>query len=130
MRNPLRKIRWFDDWLDDRTATRQDHELRQEFAPKVAEAEKARDWNKQQELLSEWQFESESVLDPVYARKAERLLAKARKYGIIVPPKPANYQDESDDWNLSNTSGDWLLTRSAEERLRREIKIESRASYD
>jgi len=130
MRNPLRQIRWFADWLDDRRATRQDRQLREEYAPQVAEAEKSKDWNSQQELLSSWNFASNTVLDPVYARKAVRLIAKARKYGITVPSKPVNYDGTDDDWYLSQATGDWLLTRRAEERLRREIRAESRASYD
>jgi hypothetical protein len=130
VKNPFRRIQRIADWLDDRTARQQDRKLRQHYAPKVAEAEKAKDWNRRNELLGEWHFESDTVLDPVYARKAERLTAKARKYGITVPPRPTNYDQQSDDWTLSNASGDWLLTKKTEQQLRRDIKIESRASYD
>jgi hypothetical protein len=84
MENPFRTIRMLADWLADRDATRQDRKLRQLCAPQVAKAEKAKDWNKRDELLNEWQFESQTVLDPVYARKADRLTAKVRKYGITV----------------------------------------------
>lgn len=130
MKNPFRKIQHIADWLDDHTAVRQNRELRQKYAPKVAEAKKAKDLNRRNELLGEWEFDSDAVLDPVYARKAERLTAKARRYGITVPPKPRNYNEASEDWDLSNATGEWLLTKKAEQQLQREIKVESRASYD
>jgi hypothetical protein len=130
MKNPYRQIRWVADWMDDRKAEQGDRKLRQFYAAKVAEAEKTKDWKKRDEILSEWQFESQLVLDPVYGRKAERLTAKARRYGITVPSKPASYDGQDDDWYPSNVTGEWLLTKTTEERLRREVKAERRASYE
>jgi hypothetical protein len=127
--NPLRLIQRVADWLDDHKATRQERKLRVKFAPMVAAAERAKEWGKRDGLVSEWQFESDAVLDPLYARKAERLTAKARTYGIFVPPKPHGNED-NEDWSRSNTTGEWLLTSKAEERLRHEVKVERRASYD
>ena len=118
------------DRLDDWKANRQVRSYRKFYAPKIAEAEKAKNWVERDSLLGEWQLESDLILDPVYARKADRLTAKARNYGITVPRKPLRYDEESDDWELSNVTGDWLLTRGLEERLRRDIKVERRASYD
>ena len=76
------------------------------------------------------EFESDSVLHPVYVRKAEKLTAKARKYGITVASQPSHYSEESEDWYLSNVYGFWLLRAATEKRLRREIRDEQRASYD
>jgi hypothetical protein len=130
LNNPLRSIQRIADWLDDRKATRQVRKVNEDFAPKVAAAKKEQKWEERDQLLSDWQFETDAALDPLYARKAGRLGAKARKYDISVPPKPGNPDESSEDWILSNTTGQWLLTQKAEERLRREIKIERRASYD
>jgi hypothetical protein len=91
MKKPLRTIQVLADWFDDYTAKRQDRMLRHFYAPKVAE--KAKDWDPYQQLLSEWNFESDTVLHPVYARKAERLAGKARKYGISVPRRPSSYSE-------------------------------------
>src|SRR5262249_27637084 len=104
----VRRIQAVADALDDHAATRQVDKLRQKYAPLVAKAEQDQDWNKQQELLSEWNFDSDSVLDPVYERKGERLGAKARKYGITVPPKPRDNDERSDDWRLSRIFGFWM----------------------
>jgi hypothetical protein len=95
----------------------------------VAKAEKDKDWGARDGLLSEWSLESNLVLDPVYERKGERLTAKARKYGITVSPKPSN-DEETEDWRLSRAYGFWLPSAQLEQKLRHEIKIEQRASYD
>jgi hypothetical protein len=128
--NKLPFVTAIKDRFDDLKASREIRRLREFYAPKVAEAEKAKDWNERGSVLSEWQFESEQVSHPVYARKAERITATARKYGITVPRKPTGYDEESDDWELSNTTGDWLLSDKLEERLRRDIRTERRSSYD
>ena len=70
------------------------------------------------------------ALHPVYERQAERLTAKARKYGITVPQQPTRYDEDSDDWYLSHVFGFWLPSRELEQRLRREIRDERRASYE
>jgi len=67
MNNPIRKIQRLADWLDDREATRLVCKHRALYAPKVAGAEKVKDWNEQQSLLNEWEFENDLVRDPVYA---------------------------------------------------------------
>jgi hypothetical protein len=107
------------DRIDDFRANLALRRLHEFYAPKVEEAVKAKDWQKRDEILSEWQSESELVLHPVYARKADRITARARKYGIIVPPKPSlhNYGGDSDDWYLSNITGEWLLQGQLEQRL-------------
>jgi hypothetical protein len=125
-----RRIQAVADALDDRAATRQVHELREKYGPLVAKAEQDQDWNEQQKLLSEWEFDSDSVLDPVYERKGERLSAEARKYGITVSPKPRNNDERSDDWRLSRIYGFWMPSVPLEQRLRSEIRSERRASYD
>lgn len=130
VKNPLRKIQRMSDWLDDRKANRDDRKLREKYAPLVKEAEKKKDSDGRYQMLSEWNFESDMVLDPGRARKVERLTAKARKYGISVPHKPSSYSEESKDWYLSDVHGFWLLRRETEQRLRREIRDEQRTNYD
>jgi hypothetical protein len=118
------------DRLDDWNANQELRRLRKLYAPKVAEAEKAKDEAERDSLLSEWQLESDLTLDPLNARRAERLAAKARRYDISVPRKPLRYDEDSDDWELSNVAGDWLMTKQLERHLRREIRSERRARSD
>jgi hypothetical protein len=130
MKNPFRKTQLIADWLDDREASSDARRLRQRFAPLVAAAEKKKDWTERDRVLSDWGTERDLVLDPVYARKGERLAARARKYGIKVPPYPTHYTEESDDWDLSNVYGFWLPTAELVEKLQREIRDEQRAYYE
>jgi hypothetical protein len=125
----VRRIQYVTDWLDDQAATRQARKLQETYAPLVAKAEKDKDWDARDGLLSEWSLESNLVVDPVYERKGERLTSKARKYGITVSPKPSN-NEETEDWRLSRAYGFWLPSAQLEQKLRHEIKIEQRASYD
>jgi len=126
----VRRLRLVSDWIDDHAATGQAHKLRESYAPLVAKAEKAEDWGERDRLLSEWRFESDSVLDPVYQRKGERLTARARRHGIIVPSQPRSPDEQSEDWCLSRVYGFWLPSAQLEQKLRREIKIEQRVNYD
>src|SRR5947208_4339904 len=126
----VRRVRFISDWIDDHAATRQAHKLRETYAPLVAKAEQAEDWGERDRLLSAWRFECEWVLDPVYERKGERLTAKARRHGSIVPSQPRNNDEQSEDWRLSRVYGFWLPSAQLEQKLRREIKIEQGFNYD
>lgn len=126
----LRRIQRIADWLDDREATQKAKKNSQLYSPLIAEAEKKKDFEERDRLISEGSFERDAALDPVYQRKGERLAAKARRFGIVVPPQPTRYDEESDDWELSRVYGFWLPTTELERRLRREIRDEERASYD
>jgi len=115
-----------EDWIADRKIrTMQAH-----FAPLKKAALDKKDRNEWGSLDADEYFEYREIIEPVYARKAERLIAKARKYGVSVPPHPTDPNEDSDDWYLGQAAGDWLLTKKLEERLQREVRIESRASYD
>jgi hypothetical protein len=125
----LRRIPRIADWLDDWNANRGLRKLRKIFEPQLVEAKKAKSHQQQEQIMGEWANQRSLILDEVYGREADRLIAKARKYGITVPPQPARYDDESEDWYLSNIVG-WLPQQHLEDRLRREIRDERRASYD
>jgi hypothetical protein len=126
----VRRIQFMADWIDDQAATWQARKLRERYAPLVAKAETDKDWNERDRLLSEWGYESDSVLDPVYARKGERLAAKARRCGISVPSQPRTQDERDEDWRLSRVYGCWLPSAQLDQKLRREINIEQRASYN
>jgi hypothetical protein len=130
MTNPLLKFRVVSDWLDDRKARRQLRRLNEEYALLVKQAEGKKDWDEHGRLLAEWGFEEDSILHPVHARNAEKLTAKARRYGITVPPQPTSYGQDSDDWYPSQVYGFWLLTRQTERKIQREVRDEQRAAYD
>jgi len=126
----IRRLRFVSDWIDDHAATRQAQKLRETYAPLVSRAEKAEDWGERDRLLSEWRFESDSVLDPVYERKGERLTARARRHRITVPSQPRSTDEQSENWHLSRVYGFWLPSAQLGQTLRREIKIEQTANYE
>lgn len=126
----LRQIRRVADWLQDQAATRELRNLRQKYSPLVAKAEQQKNWDERDRLLADWSSESDVILHLVYERKGERLTAKARKYGITVPRQPSSDGEESQDWYLSNVYGFWLPSPQLQQRLRREIRAERRASDD
>jgi hypothetical protein len=130
VKTPQRRLQFVADWLDDRKANSKSKELRKHYEPLIAKAEKDKEWDTKQQLLHEWDFENDSVFHPVYARKIEKLTAKARRYGISVPRQPADMGAESEDWYMSQVYGFWLPREKLEERLRREVRDEKRASYD
>ena len=127
----LRKIQFFADWLNFRAAKRESLELSARHRREL-EAARASNADKQklETINGEYHAQSQLIWDPIQARITERLIARARKYGVSVPPLPARYGDHSDDWIVSSATGDWFLTDAAEERLKREVRIERRQSND
>ena len=81
-------------------------------------------------LLHGWSSRADEWLDPVYARKSEKLTSKVRKYGIAVSSHPSHYADHSDDWYISTVSAQWILREQTASKLRREVRDEVRADYD
>src|SRR6266704_5404539 len=66
----LPRIRRIADWLDDQKATRGVRKLQEKYAPLIAEAEKQKNLDERDRLLSEWSIESDLVLYPSMDAKA------------------------------------------------------------
>ena len=49
---------WFTTWRRARKLGRDIRELAREYRPLVEKAEREKDWNEKQRVLSEWSFES------------------------------------------------------------------------
>jgi hypothetical protein len=128
IRKQLLKISWLEDWLIRRSEERELKLLAAQFAPKFEAAKKARDEEQEQAVYSEYSHQRDWIRDPTYGRIAEKLVAKARKYGIRVPDKSADPENES--WERSNATGDWMLVPDAEQKLRIEIRAEQRGRND
>lgn len=120
----VRKIQTVADWLDLRDAKREDQKLKARYEADV----KQRPADEREYVWSEYSAEYALIWEPIYVRHTNKLVAHARKYGVRVPDKPRNSSD--DNWEWSGAAMDWILTDSAEERLKREIKVEKRQSDD
>jgi hypothetical protein len=95
----------------------------------VDEAKKSGDREKYDEVQFRWSSESDQVWHPVYARQSEKLTAKARKYGVKVPCLPQTYNC-TEDWIVSQYTGEWFLSNETEQRLKLAIRTEKRQGDD
>jgi hypothetical protein len=122
----FRNIQWVRDWIENRTDKRLMAELHAKYDPLIDAAKKAKNNQKISELEQEWSFQAELIAHPSWALAAERLTARARSLGIRVPP----IREDSDDWERSNITGDWMLAPEAERLLRNEVIQAARAKND
>ena len=128
---PLQRIEFFSDRSALKQAKWADSYLRMRLEIGLAEAKKKNAPDKDVDLiLRQYQFESETIWHPIYARDSQRLVAQARKYHISVPPFPNEDQNANRDWYISRAVGNLILTQEGEERLKREIRNEKRQHND
>ena len=125
-----RKLQFIADWLDRREARRESQKLRARYKKGLGEAKKRNaPPNELNAIQGQYHTEYDLIWHPIYARDSDKLIARARKYGVQVPAMPVSYTDDEDNW-YQGVTGEWILTSEAEERLRREIKPEKRQSDD
>lgn len=113
---------WIYDW-DDRRSLKS---LNVRYTPLIRAAKEAKNENEANQLAENLYYESRSVEDAAAGRKSEKLLARARKRGVIPPIK----KQDSQEWFQSNHTADWILVPEAEQRLRREITEQERGGHD
>jgi hypothetical protein len=104
--------------------------LRKHFVPLIAQARLAKNNIAIQNLYAEWHHEQASIDEPNYVTASDKLVRKARMLYVPVPRIPATYDAISDDWQMSNVTGDWALTLGAYERLQREVQTAQREAND
>lgn len=113
---------------------RQLRKLKENFHPRIEAAKQAKDANKENNLVSEYLNLRDQILHPTYGLEAEILEKKARKLGIRVPDKPRREVpddvEEDENWEMSYSTWDWMLTPEGERKLRNEIRAEQRARDD
>jgi hypothetical protein len=126
----VRKIRFIADWLDVRKANREQQALHARLRAGLEEAKKRNaNRNELDAITSQYAQESDIIWHPIYPRNSDKLVVRARKYGVRVPPQPKDFTG-NDDWFWSSVTGDWFLADQAVERLNHEVRIEQRQSYD
>ncbi len=125
----VRRIQFIADWLDFRWARQESRKLDEEYKTKLDEAKKSGDREKYDELQFHWSGESDQVWHPVFARQSEQLTAQARKYGVKVPFLPQTYNC-TEDWTLSQLTGEWFLSNETKQQLTLAIRTEKRQRDD
>lgn len=126
-----RKIQWIADRLDLRYAKRESQKLQARYKRGLDEA-KARNASQREydTIQGQYSAESDCIWHPIYALESDRLVARARKYHVRVPPLPRSYTEDSDHWMLSHSTGDWYLSNEGEEQLKRDLRDAKRQNDD
>jgi len=130
LRPYLLKIRLLRDWIISIEDSRAHAKLRKHFVTLIEKARLAKDNLEVQNLYAEWNHEQASIDEPNYVETSDRLVRKARRLYVPVPTIPARYDAMSDDWQMSNVTGDWALTVGAYERMQRDVQTAQRAAND
>ena len=127
----IRRIKWIADRLDLQSAKSESKKLNARLKAGL-DAAKARNATKNEldDIQGQASAEYEVIWHPIYARDSERLVARARRYWVRVPPLPRTYTEDDDSWYLSHATGDWYLSNEAEDQLKRDIRDAKRISYD
>jgi hypothetical protein len=127
----LRKVRFVADWLDIRRANREQKALDLRHRSELEGAKRKNAGRDELDAIyHDYGCEYGAIWDPIYVRQSNKLAAQARKYGVRVSRQPNDYEDENEDWGFSQTAVDWYLKSEAIDRLKREIRIERRQSFD
>jgi hypothetical protein len=121
-----RRLQFVADWVDLRDAKREHRKLNERYRKGLEAAATPSD---RDAIQGQYRAEYDLLWDPIYIRETDELIARARKYGVQVPPLPTDYAADN-NWYLSHATGVWIFTSEAEERLRREIRDEKRQSDD
>jgi hypothetical protein len=112
-------------WRAERTATKKRKKLHETLDPKIQTANKEKKGHEYESLLSEYFMESNIIRDMPDSMRTERLVRRARKLGISVPPQPSHENlDEDEYWEANPVSGSFYLTEKAFSELTRAIRKE------
>jgi len=101
-------------WLIKRKDERNYKILKEKYYPLIDAHKKAKKFDEERHATSDFLDEKDLIFEPTYALEAQVLETKARKLGIRVPDKPNNEEQENEDWRLSRTTYQWILSGEAE----------------
>jgi len=123
----------FDDlWRAEWRAARAHKRIRDKYDPLIEAAQKEKNERDYHSAVSEMMFELDLNDEPELIR-TERLLRRARRLGIPVPPKPAFDSPERDNdqnWVFNQSNGNWFLSDAKELELRQQVRKEEADSFD
>ena len=113
-------------WRAELRAQKESSRLEATYRPRLKAAEGEKDREKYESIL--WAYlDLRGLIDEPEVIRTKRLLKRARKLGIPIPPKPARDADdlsENKNWCFNQGNGNYYLTDEAELRLTREIRTE------
>lgn len=126
----LRRIGWIDDKLNFRDAKSESDAAHVRLQNGLTAAKEKGDGSAELELIrGQFRAEQQFIWDPIYARESDKLVQRARKHHVRIPPLPNNHVG-NDDWYVSNATADYFLTDEGERRLKSDVIEAERKSYD
>jgi len=120
----LRFSRLWRDWLAERRLQAHLEEVEMRYAPMLAEAQRAKNDDKYQELLAHLLVDQNLILEPVAHRRTVRVMKKARRWLVSVPARPSVYEHENEFWRQDQTARFWYLKPEAELEIRKAVRKE------
>jgi hypothetical protein len=110
-------------WRAERSANKKRKKLHETLDPKIQTAKKEKKENEYQSLLSEYFMESDLIRDIPDSMRTERLVRRATKLGIPIPPQPSYKNlDEDEHWEANPVTGSFYLQEKAFSELTRAIR--------
>ncbi len=107
------------------------HRINRIYRKLVADAEKKLTPDELQELQVEWYSESEPIEEELRSIFADKLVKKANRLKVPIPPKCITGRDEvNGNWQRGTFTGLWYLTSEGLSKLRSSIRAERRERRD
>jgi hypothetical protein len=99
---------------------------------KEAEAlRKAGKHREREEKLAEWSADGQLAEDEINEILAERLIKKARRWDVPLPPYPIEgAENQYEFWDMSNLTGRYILTRKGRALMRDSLRKEKRERFE
>lgn len=98
------------------------------YKPRIAQAKEQRDRELAERLWGEWRGQVDCLTEEMDSIRSDRLVKKARKLDLAVPPSPYGTRMERDEyWERGVMTGLWYLTTAGINKLRTDIRAEQRA---
>ncbi len=119
-------------WRAERRAKKVRKRIDEKYNPLLGAAKKKKDKDEYDAILSGLMSETDLNEDEPRLIRTRRLVNRARKSGIPVPPQPAPLSDDVNDnetWFFNYTTGNFYLSDSAEAELTREVRKEERERW-
>ena len=119
-------------WRAERKAKEARKRLREHYDPLLEAAKKEKNDEKHERIFYDLKFELDLIDEPESIRTS-RLVKRARKLGITIPPRPNLFSQDAYDnesWAINTTTGGIYLSDKGEFELTRECRKEELESLE
>lgn len=111
-------------------AQRQREKQNRKYRKEAAALHEKRSSLEKQELAADWHFHEQWAEDSINAIITQRLIAKANKLDLPIPPYPSRGEEVNQCWYYSEDGTERLLTAQGRTILRDSIRKEKRERFE